>query len=403
MNDVAIYGMGYVGTVVAVGLARHGRRIAGVEVSEAKRAAFAEGRLPFGEPGLLDAFNAVRDRITLAAEPAAAPVSLICVGTPRYPKSGACDATAVLACLRRIDAGLVLIRSTLWPGLWDACSAAARPGVRVGAHPEFMREGSALADFEDPTLHVVGLDGEIESVAALYDFVKTPLVRVDPKTALLLKYACNAFHALKISFANEIAAMAARLGTGPVMDLFRKDTRLNASAAYLRPGLPFGGSCLPKDVGQVEAWISSADHDFPLLGSVLSANDAQKRRYVDAMARYKKVALVGLTFKDGVDDLRGSPPVELARALVDRGVRVVGIDDAIDRDRLVDANRRLLDDLTALDGFELCDRFDGDEEAVFFAFDSTQTRRLRPRVPRGAGAFALFTPPPDLDLMELRP
>lgn len=403
MTDVAIYGMGYVGTVVAVGLARHGRRVVGVETSAAKRAAFAEGRLPFGEPGLLDAFNAVRDRIVVAAGPAPAPVSLICVGTPRNAR-GDCDASAVLACLGQIESGLVLIRSTLWPALWESCVAAARPGVRLGAHPEFMREGAALADFENPTLHVVGLDGDIEPVRALYDFVKTPLVQVDPKTALLLKYASNAFHALKISFANEIAATAARLGAaGPVMELFRQDTRLNASAAYLRPGLPFGGSCLPKDVSQVEAWIASQDDDLPLLESVLASNEAHQRRTAEAMARYAKVAVVGLTFKHGVDDLRGSPIVDLVRLLVDRGVRVVGIDEAVQPDRLVDANRRLLDDLTALDGFELCDRFDGDEEAVFFAFDSEQTRRLRPRVPRGAAAFALFPPPPDLGLTELRP
>lgn len=399
--DVAIYGMGYVGTVVAVGLARHGRRIAGVEVSEAKRGAFAAGRLPFGEPGLLDAYHAVRERISISAAPVAAPISLICVGTPRGPR-GECDSSAVIACLRQIDSGLVLVRSTLWPGLWDECVAAA-PGVRLGAHPEFMREGSALADFEDPALHVVGLDGDAEAVKSLYDFVKTPLVQVDPKTALLLKYASNSFHALKIAFANEISATASRLGAGDVMELFRRDSRLNTSAAYLRPGMPFGGSCLPKDVSQVEAWISSVDDDFPVLSSILAANDAQKDRVVDAMARYSKVAIVGLTFKHGVDDLRGSPPVELARALVERGVRVVGIDGAIERAGLVDANRRLLDELLALDGFELCERFDGDEKAVFFSFDSEETRRLRPRVPRGAGAFALFPPPADLDLRELRP
>lgn len=402
MSDATLFGMGYVGTVLAVGLARRGKNVVGVETSAAKRTAFAAGKLPFREPGLDEAFAACRERIQIVAEPGTlSPVTLICVGTPRDPATGGCDARAVLSCLRQIAVlkqdTLVLIRSTVWPGLWDELKAAAGR-VPLGVHPEFMREGSSLADFDHPTLHVIGLDGDEAPVRRLYDFVTTPLTKVPPKSAMLLKYACNGFHALKIAFANEIDAAASRLGVDGtrLMELFRRDDRLNASAAYLRPGLPFGGSCLPKDVAQIESWAAGA---LPLLGRLLESNRARLAGYVAALSRYKRIAIVGLAFKPGLDDLRGSPLVELVRTL--KGVRITGIDDALVRDRLVDANRALLDELTALPHFELRDDFRGDEEAVFFSFDSSLTRRLVERAP--GRAYALFAPPHDLPLTELKP
>lgn len=419
--DITFFGMGYVGTVLTVGFAGRGLRIVGVETSAAKRAAFAGGRLPFQEPGLQEAFDAHRKRITLGAnlaEVGLAPVTMICVGTPRDPSTGACDARAVFACLREIGTylrkrqadHLVLIRSTLWPGLWDEClkileESLGRPlgkDVRLGAHPEFMREGSSLEDFSAPLLHVAGVDQERDRdlLARLYSFIDTPLVRLSPKEALLLKYACNAFHALKVAFANEIGTAAAAFGLNParLMDLFCKDTRLNVSPRYLRPGLSFGGSCLPKDVSQLQEWAFRSGVRLPLFENLLSSNTSHTERMASAIVNhgFRRIAIVGLTFKDGVDDLRGSPIVDLMRLLSERGVHITGIDASLHPERMVDENRALYNRILALPGFTLRNDFEGSEEAVFFSFPSSQARTLFSKIPKRVPSFSFFAPPPDM-------
>jgi GDP-mannose 6-dehydrogenase len=368
---VSVFGLGYVGAVTAACLARAGHEVTGVDVSEDKVRMLNAGLPPVAEPGLAAALAEVvpaRLRATTAGGQAveATEVSLVCVGTPGLA-NGALDPGAVRRVVEEIGAALaarprphtVVLRSTVVPGtteavLEPALRAAAGPRaaglVQVAVNPEFMREGSSLADLAAPPFTLAGAAGPAAAavVRALYAWVDAPFVATGVRTAEMVKYAANAFHALKVCFANEMAAVCDALGADAqeVMRIFRLDRRLNASEAYLRPGFAFGGSCLPKDLRALLHAVRPSDAVLPVLSAVLPSNDARVREAVEAVlaTRRRRVGVVGLAFKPGTDDLRESPLVTLVETLVGKGCEVRVLDGHVAVGRLVGANRRYVDE-----------------------------------------------------------
>ncbi len=371
---VAVVGLGYVGTVTAACLAANGHEVWGVDVDPGKVDDIRSGRSPVAEPGLdaLVAETVAKGalRATSSCEEAvdAADVSLVCVGTPSAQRGGT-DLTFIRRALADILAGLrsarppasghhsVVIRSTVPPGTVDNIVAAtlgaelADATIEVGAAmcPEFLREGSGIADFFDPPLVVVGTaDPRVAStVSDLLGFLERPVQVVDTRIAEALKYACNAFHATKVSFANEMARLLRLLDVDSraVMDLFCQDTVLNISSSYLRPGFAFGGSCLPKDLRSLLSMARVSGADLPLLAATLTTNELSINEVLDRVIAWdgRKVALFGLSFKMSTDDLRESPNVELAERLIGKGYEVRIYDQVVNPARLVGNNRRYVE------------------------------------------------------------
>lgn len=367
---VSVFGLGYVGCVSAASLARVGHEVTGVESNAEKAALINAGRSPIVEPGLGEVLAEVvaagRLRATSFAPEAVAAtdLALVCVGTPSRP-NGQLNVDALGRVAREIGAALrertapftVVLRSTVLPGTLESVFIPAlhagmgghcKAEVRVAVNPEFMREGSALRDFAAPPLTLVGCSDEATAglLRELYTGVDAPFVRTQVRTAEMVKYAANAWHALKVCFANEMGDACAGLGADAqeVMRIFRLDRKLNVSEAYLRPGFAFGGSCLPKDLRALVHAATRADVPLPLLGSILPANEAQIRRAVDAVLATgrRRVGVVGLAFKAGTDDLRESPLVTLVEALIGKGCQVRILDSHVSIARLVGANRRYI-------------------------------------------------------------
>ena len=370
---VAVVGLGYVGTVTAACLAANGHDVWGVDVDVAKVEEIRSGRSPVAEPRLDDIVARTVQAGTLHATTSCAmaleraEISLVCVGTPSTAR-GAADLSHIRRAVADIAAAVrvatpaasgrhsVVIRSTVPPGTVDevvrpALRDSDGAGPRLGAAmcPEFLREGSGVADFFAPPLIVVGTaDAEVaEHVRALFGFLDQPVEVVDVRIAEALKYACNAFHATKVSFANELARIFRLLevDSREVMSLFCQDRVLNISDSYLRPGFAFGGSCLPKDLRSLLHLARMNGADLPLLAGTLATNELVisevADRIVDSGAR--SVALLGLSFKMSTDDLRESPNVELAERLIGKGFEVRIYDKVVNPDRLVGANRRYVE------------------------------------------------------------
>lgn len=369
---VAVFGLGYVGCVTAACLARRGHDVVGVDISDLKVEMIQAGSSPVLERGLNELVAEVvaegRLRATKDAREAVlgTDVSLICVGTPSAP-NGSLDTGALERVLDKIGEALpdvegrhtVVVRSTTLPG---TAEGLVRPrleqasGRRAGAdfglatNPEFLREGSSLVDFENPPKTVIGQFDEAsgEVVAALYEGISAPLFRVRPGVAELVKYVDNAFHALKITFANEIGTVARAFGldSHEVMEIFCSDTKLNISPAYLKPGFSFGGSCLPKDLRALLYSAKRADADLPLLASILPSNELHLRRVADAILATgrRRVGFFGLSFKPGTDDLRESPLVELAERLLGKGLDLRIYDAAVSMSKLVGANKEYIEE-----------------------------------------------------------
>lgn len=369
---VSVFGLGYVGCVTAACLARAGHKVVGVDVNPEKVALMNSGRSPVVEPGLGDLLGDVvqagRMRATTASQEAvdATDVALICVGTPGR-HNGQLDVRPLKRVGDEIGRALsanarpytVVLRSTVLPGtteevLLPALRAGAGPdgarGLRVGVNPEFMREGSSLLDYAKPAFTLIGADAPeaADLLRALYATVEAPFVSTTVRTAEMVKYVSNAFHALKVCFANEIADACAALGADAqeVMRVFLMDRRLNISEAYLRPGFAFGGSCLPKDLRALVHAAGAADLSLPVLSAIMPSNDGQIRRGVEAVLRTRKrrVGVVGLSFKAGTDDLRESPLVLLVEALIGKGCDVRILDQNVSLARLVGANRRYIEE-----------------------------------------------------------
>ncbi len=368
---VAVFGLGYVGTVTAACLASQGHDVWGVDVDAAKVGEVRAGRSPVAEPGLaeliaravaggsLHATMSCRDALDRAE------VSLVCVGTPSAA-GGATDLSYLRRSVNDIVGVLrtgtppasghhsVVIRSTVPPGTIDEVVspaladglATAQTAVGAAMCPEFLREGSGVADFFASPLVVVGTSDPrvAETVTLLWSFLDQPARVVGPRTAESLKYACNAFHATKVSFANEMSRLLRVVGVDSreVMSLFCEDHVLNISPAYLRPGFAFGGSCLPKDLRSLLHLARTNSVDLPMLAGTLATNELTIRDVVDraAVSVGRRVALLGLSYKMNTDDLRESPNAELAERLIGKGFDVRIYDPVVNPARLVGANRR---------------------------------------------------------------
>jgi GDP-mannose 6-dehydrogenase len=368
---VVVWGLGYVGTVSAACLAQLGHEVVGVEPSQAKVEAINAGRSAIREPGLdrmvADAIASGKLRATQDGSSVVAPadVSLICVGTPSAADGGP-NLTYLRNVANEIGRGLrlasryhvVVVRSTVFPGttrntlrqlLEEASGRRAGADFGLAINPEFMRETSAIEDFFKPPYSVIGeFDSRSgDQVLGLYQGIDAPVFRVAMEEAEILKMSNNAFHAMKVGFANEIGRVCARLGidSHTVMRMVCADTKLNISTAYLKPGFAIGGSCLPKDLRSLTQTARRLGAELPILESILPSNRLQieEARIKVHELDVKRVAVLGLSFKAGTDDLRESPVVDLIRALWQDGIDTLVCDPDIDLDLMLGSNREYLE------------------------------------------------------------
>ncbi|MDQ3886195.1 MAG: nucleotide sugar dehydrogenase [Actinomycetota bacterium] len=377
--NVTLFGLGYVGTVTATCLAARGQRVVGVDTDSSKVAAVNAGRSPVIEPGLnellaqvvgsgaLRATESVRDGL------ADSDLSLVCVGTPSAA-GGSTDLAQVNRVVSEIGSMLagserphtLVIRSTVPPGtvddvvipLLEATSGrAVGTNLQVAMCPEFLREGSGVADFFAPPFLVIGGSAAAAAtVRELFASLNCAVHVVATRAAESVKYACNAFHALKVSFANELARLYRMLDVDSrqVMEIFVQDRQLNISPAYLRPGFAFGGSCLPKDLRSLLYLGRMSCVDLPVLEASLTSNEILVREVADRIllavdgaasaapndGHNRRVALLGLSFKHNTDDLRESPNVALAEILLGKGLDVQIYDPVVNMAHLTGANLR---------------------------------------------------------------
>jgi GDP-mannose 6-dehydrogenase len=365
---VNIYGLGYVGSVSAACLAEAGHDILGIDIDRMKVESINSGASPVVEPGLSDlirrgvASNRLR-ATTDAIEDAA--VSIVCVGTPSN-ENGSLGLHHLSRATEQIGDFLrsckayhvVCIRSTVLPGtvethiipiLEERSKKRAGRDFGVCMNPEFLREGSSIRDYQCPPFTIIGeLDSRSgDVVAELYSPQSAPTIRTKLAVAEMVKYAGNAFHALKIVFANEIGNLCKRLGIDAteVMEVFCRDQKLNISPAYLQPGFAFGGSCLPKDLRALLYKAKELDLEPPVLRSILVSNGNQVEEAYRLIRKTgkKKVAILGLSFKPGTDDLRESPIVALTELLIGKGHEVGIYDPDVALARLHGSNRAYID------------------------------------------------------------
>lgn len=361
--NVSIFGLGYVGAVTAGCLTERGHRVTGVDVQEAKVAAFNAGLSPIIEPGLDELLSQARKNGRLSATTdvtsavAETDVSIICVGTPSLD-NGRLNLSYVSKVASQIAEAIraktsphvVVFRSTMLPGSTRKLVAESlaeledEKRVRIYYCPEFLREGTAVKDFHEPSLVVVGTgSGAVpESCEPMELLGKDPAI-LSWDGAEMIKYACNYLHALKVGFANEIGRLGKHLGVdgAQVMDVVCRDTKLNISRYYMRPGNPFGGSCLPKDVSALGGFARMEGVQMPLLESTLPTNVAHQETLVRLVTAKEKrsVGILGLAFKADTDDLRGSPMVAMAETLLGRGYDLHIYDPQLNLSRLIGANQ----------------------------------------------------------------
>ena len=368
---ISIFGLGYVGAVSLACLARDGHDVVGVDLYPLKLELIRDGRSPIVEEGIQDltaeVLSSGRVRVTddVADSVRSTDLSFICVGTPSSP-NGSQDLSAVRRVSEQIGAALtgkssrhtVIMRSTIQPG---SMAAVVQEGIEstsgkkanvdfgLGFQPEFLREGSAIKDYDNPPFTVIGTDDERTGAVLRSVFAHLPCAFIVTSigVAEMLKYACNAFHAVKITFANEIGRLSQSVNVDgrAVMDLVCKDTRLNISPAYLKPGFAFGGSCLPKDLRALTYVGKLNDVTTPMLGNVMGSNRAHIDHAIDLVMRSgkRKIGMIGLSFKPGTDDLRESPLVAVAERLIGKGYELRIYDPEVNLSRLLGANKRYIE------------------------------------------------------------
>jgi GDP-mannose 6-dehydrogenase len=369
--NVSIFGLGYVGAVSLACLARDGHRVIGVDIDRTKLELIAAGRTPVVEQGMVELMAQVvasgRVSVTSDVERAVheSDISLVCVGTPAA-SNGSQDQDALRRIAQQIGSALrgkpgthaVVFRSTVVPGtveetlrplLERASGKRAGAGFQLCFQPEFLREGSSIRDYDRPPFTIVGAESE-EAAAplrALFGHLPCQFVLTSVRAAETVKYCCNNFHALKITFANETARLCDALGVDAfeVMDLVCRDTQLNVSPAYLRPGFAFGGSCLPKDLRATMYLAKTRDVELPMLSAILPSNrlhlELALQKVLDTGRR--RIGMLGLAFKAGTDDLRESPLVLLAEQLIGKGLDVVVYDPNVHLSNLLGSNRAFIE------------------------------------------------------------
>jgi GDP-mannose 6-dehydrogenase len=368
---LSVFGLGYVGCVSAACFAKEGHEVVGVDVNPTKVEIINSGRSPIVEAGIgeliaeMVAAGRLRATSDSAEAVAATEVSLVCVGTPSR-ENGSLDLAYVKRVCQEIGAAMeakggrhtVVIRSTMLPGTIEGTVIPALEvysGKKAGRdfgvciNPEFLREGTSLKDFYAPPFTLVGADDEDTAalIQRLYAGIDAPLYVTPVKAAEMVKYACNSFHALKVSFANEIGNVCKGLGidSHEVMRVFCEDRKLNLSPYYLKPGFAFGGSCLPKDLRAINYKAKELDVEVPLLSSILPSNRRQVERAVEMVLKTgkKRVGVLGFSFKAGTDDLRESPMVTLIEALIGKGLQLAVYDRDVSLARLFGANKEYIE------------------------------------------------------------
>lgn len=371
-QGISIFGLGYVGTVTAACLAHQGCQVIGVDLSPAKVEAMDSGRSPIVEPQvgeLIDeCHKACRLHATGDSEAAVlkTEMTFLCVGTPSL-RNGKLDLGHIAPVCRQIGEALrrkpsfhlVVVRSTVLPGTAESVvipileqASGKRLGTDFGVcvNPEFMREGTAVADFLNPSITVIGSSDSSHAAVLrrLYEWVPGSIFETSFRSAEMVKYTCNAWHAVKIAFANEIGTVAKGLDVDAesMMEIFAADTKLNISPSYLKPGFAFGGSCLPKDLRALSYRAKELDLQLPVLESILPSNQAHLERAIDMILSTgkKRIALLGLSFKAATDDLRESPHVQLVKRLIGEGCKVRIWDHSVSLGRLIGSNRQYIEE-----------------------------------------------------------
>jgi GDP-mannose 6-dehydrogenase len=368
---ISIFGIGYVGCVSAACFARAGHEVVGVDVNPTKVEIINSGASPIVEPGISELIAEVVKEGKLSATTDTAnavrttDISLVCVGTPSKP-NGSLDLGHVRRVCEQIGAALadkrerhtIVIRSTMLPGsiesvaqpaLESASGKKAGKDFGLSVNPEFLREGTSLKDFYAPPFTLIGTDDEQTAavVSGLYAGIDAPIFTTSTRTAEMVKYVCNCFHALKVSFANEIGNIckALELDSHEVMNVFCADTKLNLSSYYLKPAFAFGGSCLPKDLRAVTYKAKELDVEVPLLTAISITNRLQVERALDMVLRTgtKRIGILGFSFKAGTDDLRESPMVTLIETHIGKGLELVIYDRDVSLARLFGSNREYIE------------------------------------------------------------
>ena len=368
---ISIFGLGYVGCVSAACFADKGHQVFGVDINPTKVEIINSGRSPIVEPGMeeLIASGVKRGKIIATSDIDSAvhdsDISLICVGTPGN-QNGSLDLTYIKRTCQQIAQAIatknryhvVTLRSTMLPGTIEQTvipilevysGKRARRDFGVAINPEFLREGTSIHDFNNPPFTLIGADDEDTAglLRRLYLGTDAPTIVIGIKEAEMVKYACNSFHALKVTFANEIGNICKSLGVDShkVMDVFCEDRQLNLSPYYLKPGFAFGGSCLPKDLRALTYKAKEHDVEIPMLSSILVSNRRQVDRAVEMILRTnrKNVGVLGLSFKSGSDDLRESPMVSLIEQLIGKGLKLSIYDREVEMARLFGANKEYIE------------------------------------------------------------
>jgi GDP-mannose 6-dehydrogenase len=373
MSRISVCGLGYVGTVTAACFAHQGNHVTGVDLSSGKVEAMEAGRSPIVEPRLSDMIAESHQacRLHATSDSAAAvmnsDISFLCVGTPSL-RNGKLDLGHIEPVCREIGETLkkknsfhlVVLRSTVLPGTAESIvvptlekASGKHMGEEFGVcvNPEFMREGTAVADFLEPSMTVIGASNAEHSrmLRELYSWAPGKTFETSFRSAEMVKYVCNAWHATKVSFANEVGTLAKELDVDAesVVEIFLADTKLNISPSYLKPGFAFGGSCLPKDVRALNYRAKEVDLNLPLFESLLPSNEAHLDRAIRMVLATgkKKIAVLGLSFKAATDDLRESPQVQLVKRLIGEGCEIQIWDDNVSLGRLIGSNRQYIEEV----------------------------------------------------------
>ena len=369
--QISVFGLGYVGAVSLACLARDGHKVLGVDVDPAKLDLIRAGKTPVVEEGMVElmASAAASGRISVSTDPTRAvlesELSMICVGTPSAP-NGSQDQSAMLklahelgrAMREKASSHVFVFRSTLVPGTVDEvlrpiveCESGKRDGVdfHLCFQPEFLREGSSIRDYDHPPFTIVGAgsDEAADTLRRLLGHLPCDFHRTSIRAAEMVKYCCNNFHALKITFANETARVCEAMGVNPfeVMELVCKDRQLNISPAYLKPGFAFGGSCLPKDLRATLHLAKMRDVELPMLSGILGSNRVHIDHAISKVlaSGERRIGMIGLSFKTGTDDLRESPLVLMAEHFIGKGLSLSVYDPEVHLSQLLGANRRFIE------------------------------------------------------------